>query len=83
MDAIVVMYFLVVTKINLGDTSMSTLEKRLKCPKCQWEGRRIVEPLKQQSDWKGFTTLISVGLRGVKCPICATSTVPSTKELVS
>jgi predicted RNA-binding Zn-ribbon protein involved in translation (DUF1610 family) len=62
---------------------MSTLEKRLKCPKCQWEGRRIVEPLMQQSDWKAFTMLIGVGLRGVTCPMCGSSTVPSTKELVS
>ncbi len=60
-----------------------TLEKRLKCPHCQWEGRRIVESLEKQSRWKKFTTLISVGLKGVKCPDCGKNTIPTTKELVS
>lgn len=59
------------------------LEKLLKCPHCQWEGRRTVEPLGQRSDWKAFTSLIGVGLQGVKCPDCGKDTVPTTKELVS
>jgi endogenous inhibitor of DNA gyrase (YacG/DUF329 family) len=62
---------------------MKTLEKLLKCPHCEWEGRRVIETLKPQSDWKEFTTLLGVGLQGVKCPECGTDTVPTTKELVS
>lgn len=63
---------------------MSTLEKILKCPACKWEGRRVIETLRPQSDFiKGFKSLIAVGLRGVKCPQCGQDTVPTTKELVS
>lgn len=63
---------------------MSTLEKLLNCPACQWQGRRTVETLRQESDpFKQLTTLIAVGLRGVKCPKCGTETVLSTKKLVS
>lgn len=62
---------------------MSTLEKILKCPACKWEGRRVIETLRPQPDFKGFTFLIAVGLRGVKCPQCGKDTVPITKELVS
>ncbi len=59
------------------------IEKLLKCPHCQWEGRRTVETVREQSDWKAFTTLIGVGLQGVKCPDSGEDTVTTTKELVS
>jgi DNA-directed RNA polymerase subunit RPC12/RpoP len=59
------------------------VEKLLKCPHCEWQGRRILEPVHKQDIWEAFTTLIGFSLKGIKCPNCGKDTTPTTKELVS
>ncbi len=64
------------------DKKIISLEKKIKCTKCLWEGRNTIEVAKPQKVFKSLGLYISKGVERIICPICGASIIPLTKKMV-